>query len=356
MLIAPLDWGLGHATRCIPVIRHLQQQQVDVIVAAEGKIALILSEAFPGITILPLKGYRIQYSRNKRFFSFKILLQLPKILYSIRRERKWLESVIEQYQISGVISDNRFGLYSNKIPCIFITHQLQIQSGSGFLDSVIQKLNYGFINRFTECWVPDVEGNNNFAGDLSHPGLLPSVPVKYLGILSRFKKLNQPVKYAAAIIISGPEPQRSIFEKIILEQLNGFEKQVVVVRGLPDEKNPMKTENSNLTIFNHLNADELSQIMQQSQVVIARSGYSTVMDLMATGTKSILIPTPGQTEQEYLAQYLSKKQLCIHVSQDAFLLSEALSLALSFEYNFPEKASTNESVIREWIAGLKKDE
>jgi UDP-N-acetylglucosamine transferase subunit ALG13 len=316
---------------------------------------VILSEAFPGISILPLRGYHIQYSRNKRFFSLKILLQLPKILSSIRRERKWLKSVIEQYQISGVISDNRFGLYSNKIPCVFITHQLQIQSGSVLLDSVIQKLNYRFINRFTECWVPDVEDNNNFAGDLSHPRSLPSVPVKYLGILSRFKKINQPVKYAAAFIISGPEPQRSIFEKIIFEQLKGLKKPLVVVRGLPNDKIPLNNENANLTIFNHLNADELSQIMQQSEVVIARSGYSTVMDLMEIQKKSVLVPTPGQTEQEYLAKYLSEKRLCLSVGQDEFLISEALSLASSFDYNFLENAEIKESVISQWLAGLKKD-
>ncbi len=263
--------------------------------------------------------------------------------------------MIEQYQISGVISDNRFGLYSNKIPCVFITHQLQIQSGSVLLDSVIQKLNYRFINRFTECWVPDVEDNNNFAGDLSHPRSLPSVPVKYLGILSRFKKINQPVKYAAAFIISGPEPQRSIFEKIIFEQLKGLKKPLVVVRGLPNDKIPLNNENANLTIFNHLNADELSQIMQQSEVVIARSGYSTVMDLMEIQKKSVLVPTPGQTEQEYLAKYLSEKRLCLSVGQDEFLISEALSLASSFDYNFLENAEIKESVISQWLAGLKKD-
>lgn len=345
---------MGHATRCIPLIRYLLQQQTEVIVAAEGKIALILSEAFPGIRIVPLKGYRIRYSKSRAFFALNIIFQLPKILLAIRNERKWLEKLIEQEQIQAVISDNRFGLHNKKISCVFITHQLHIKTNFVFTDAIVQKLNYHFINRFRECWVPDDEGADNLAGELSHPVSMPSVPVRYLGVLSRFKKVDQLTKYTAAIILSGPEPQRTIFESVILQQLKDVAQPVVMVRGLPEENHLLKKNFPNLTVFNHLNADELSAIMQQSEIVIARSGYSTVMDLAAIQKKSVLVPTPGQTEQEYLARYLFEKKLCVSVSQKDFQLGDALAQAQSFDYKLYSKTGINESVINDWIAGLKR--
>lgn len=350
-----MDWGLGHATRCIPIIFQLQQQQLEVIVAAEGKIALILSEAFPGIRIIPLKGYGIQYSGKKSFFLLKILLQIPKILSVIRFERKWLEKTIKQHQIHAVISDNRYGLYSKKIPCVFITHQLHIKTGFGFLDIILQNLNYRFINRFRECWVPDNNGDDNLAGELSHPKKLPSIPLKYIGTLSRFNIAPEPIQYDVAIILSGPEPQRTIFEKLIFNQLKSIEKRVVMVRGLPDATSSIKNNLTNLTIYNHLSADRLSAIMQQSEIVFARSGYSTIMDLVAIQKKSILIPTPGQTEQEYLASYLSKKRISIYANQYNFDIPNLLKRSASFDFSIFPINTANASVISEWIKEVKKN-
>ena len=278
---------------------------------------------------------------------------MPKLLLAIRHEKKWLKSVIAQYHISAVISDNRFGLYNKSVPCVFITHQLHIKSGFSIIDAIIQKLNYKLVNCFQECWVPDLEGINNLAGELSHPHLLPDVPVKCLGVLSRLTKTNYSEKYVVAIILSGPEPQRTIFEKIILNQIDGLEEPMVLVRGLPDEKTSLKHPHVNLTVFNHLGADALSSIMQQSEVILARSGYSTIMDLMSIGKKSILVPTPGQTEQEYLADYLFKKHLCITVSQEKFRLQETLTRASSFDYHIPENVNYNEAILSKWLKQLK---
>ena len=319
ILISPLDWGLGHATRCIPIIASLIEQNKKVIVAAEGAGMNIIKEAFPNVTFLPLKGYRITYSKKGHWFFIKLMAQLPKILTSVIREKKWVQQAIRQHNIDTIISDNRLGFYSKEVHSVFITHQLGIKTGSSFLDKVVQKINYFFINQFDECWIPDYKGNDNLAGELSHPTVMPKIPTVYIGLLSRFQKKEVSKRYKWAVVLSGPEPQRTIFENIITKQIKNSKDAIVLVRGLP-ENSAVSTINlgENISVYNHLEKDLLSEIMQQSNVVIARSGYSTIMDLMAIAQRAVLVPTPGQTEQEYLAKYLSEKKTFRTVSQSNF--------------------------------------
>lgn len=325
VLVAPLDWGLGHATRCIPIIKMLKDSNAEVLVGAEGSAALLQNREFPNIKILPLKGYRIKYTKSKAFFFFNILLQLPKIARTVTYEKKWLDKIIESEKIDVVISDNRLGLSNKKIPCYFITHQLHIKSGFSYLDKIIQKINYSYINQFKECWVPDLEGDNNYAGELSHPTTLPQVSVTYIGLLSRFQKSDVQKKYKLAIVLSGPEPQRTIFENKIINQLKFINDSVLLVRGLPDEKQPLKALPQNVTWYDHLHAEALSVAMQQSEIVLSRSGYSTIMDLIAIDQQAVLVPTPGQTEQGYLAKYLSEKGLFKSMTQDELDLKKVLN-------------------------------
>lgn len=324
VLVAPLDWGLGHATRCIPIIKKLNDCNAEVLIGAEGSAALLLNQEFPNFEILPLKGYRIKYAKSKSFFFFNILLQLPKIAWAVSYEKKWLNKIIENQKIDVVISDNRLGLSSKKIPCYFITHQLHIKSGNTFLDKIIQKINYSYINQFKECWVPDLENENNYAGELSHPKILPQVPIKYIGLLSRFQKSDVQKKYKLAIVLSGPEPQRTIFENKIVDQLKLIQDSVLMIRGLPDEKQSLKSLTQNITCYNHLHAEALSIAIQQSEVVLSRSGYSTIMDLLAIEQNAVLVATPGQTEQEYLAKYLSEKRIFKTMLQDELDLKKIL--------------------------------
>ncbi len=324
ILIAPLDWGLGHATRCIPIIKELQRRQIEVIIAAEGAIATLLQREFPEIKIIPLKGYNISYGKRKNLFLLKIISQLPKIWKAIQYEKYWLNDMIALHKIEAVISDNRLGFCSKKVPSFFITHQLQIKSGSFFLDKIIRHFNYYFINQFDECWIPDVESADNYAGTLSHPEVFPKIPVKYIGPLSRFKKLTQEKKYKIAIVLSGPEPQRTIFENKIINQLKDVNVSTVIVRGLPNEIQQLSLTNQQVILHNYLDAVELSDLMQQSEIVIARSGYSTIMDLVAIGQQAVLVPTPGQTEQEYLAKYLSEKGLFKTMNQSDFELKNII--------------------------------
>ena len=333
--MAPLDWGLGHSTRCIPIISHLLLLGCKVILASEGSQATLLQHEFPDLTMLPLQGYRIAYTNQKRLFAPKILWQLPKIANSIQKERNWLNDAVSEYQIDLVISDNRFGLYHPSIPTVFITHQLHIKSPVIWAEKLIQKLNYKYIDNFTACWVPDEPGAVNIAGTLSHPKELPALPVTYLGGISRFlNKENVEIKYKLLVVISGPEPQRTLLEEKILKDLKDYHEPVLLVRGLPGSKEVVHNFNQ-VTIENHLPAYEMEKAFTQSEWIISRSGYTTVMDLLKLRKRSILIPTPGQTEQEYLARHLHKQKWCLHIDQEKFELEAAIEKAKKFPYQLP---------------------
>jgi len=342
LLVVPLDWGLGHATRCVPVIRDLLDSHCEVWLAGEGAQEKLLREEFPSLPFLPLKGYRIKYAKTG--FTGKILLQAPSILKSIKDENKWLKEQVIKYGFEALISDNRYGLYHEDILSVFITHQLYIKSSLGkWSERILQKWNYKFINRFNECWVPDEESENNLGGELSHPVKLPSIPTKYIGPLSRFvrqpadsfgekKNINE-IKDHVLIILSGPEPQRTILENKVVDQIVNYPATATIVRGLPGEKNIIPSTNT-IHFYNHLSSEELNREAMKAEFIISRSGYSTIMDIAALQKKSILIPTPGQTEQEYLADHLMKKQLVFCIKQTNFSLLENIQEANRFEYHF----------------------
>jgi uncharacterized protein (TIGR00661 family) len=327
-----LDWGLGHATRCIPIIKALLEKGFEVLIATDGLQQSLLQEEFPQLKFLPLKGYRVTYSKNKWLFPFKIFVQVPKILLAIKNENQWLNRIVDSHHIDIVISDNRFGLHHKKIKSIFITHQLTIKAPFLLLEKWLQKINYYFINQFTSCCVPDIKGEINVAGILSHPVLLPKIPVHYIGLLSRFEKMD-PVqkKYDYCIVLSGPEPQRTLFENIIVKDINNLEGKILLVRGKPGSDTLLKL-NDNIAIANHLSGNLLQQAFLQSEMIICRSGYTTVMELLSLQKKSILVPTPGQTEQEYLAQILMQQQIGFSVQQHVFELLTVIKEARSFLY------------------------
>ena len=333
ILVAPLDWGLGHTTRCIPIINALLKSGCTIWLAGEGEQVVLLSKEYPQLPILKLRGYRIKYATSGMIG--KILWQVPKILKSIRDENKWLKEQVEINKFDFVISDNRYGLYHAKVYSIFITHQLLIKTPFGkWSEKILQHWNYKFINRFSECWIPDEEGENNFAGSLSHPQKLPKIPVKYIGVLSRYKQTSvEEKKDHLLVVLSGPEPQRSQLEKIILEQIAHYKGTVTVVRGLPSS-NEVLPSSKDIVFYNHLPAELMNEEMARAEFVISRSGYSTIMDITAMKKKSILIPTPGQTEQEYLASYLMKRKFAYCVSQKKFSLQQSIEKAKTFQYIF----------------------
>jgi UDP-N-acetylglucosamine transferase subunit ALG13 len=352
VLIAPLDWGLGHATRCIPIISFLLSQKITVIIAAEGATALILKEAFPNCLMLPLRGYRIRYSSSGKWFSLKLATQLPKIFFAARYEKKWLKQIVKQYQINGIISDNRLGLSHKHLPSVFITHQLQIQTGQRWLDRFVQRINYSYINQFNSCWVPDLETQNNYAGLLSHPTKMPNIPVHYLGVLSRLEFKESDIKYRVCFLLSGPEPQRTILETALMAQLKNLDGPLLMVRGLPNEKELPSSSHAQLTIYNHQNSTMLNELISQSELVVCRSGYSSVMDLIACHKKAILIPTPGQTEQIYLAKHLEEKGLFVSALQSNVNLPDLIRKALAMQLPKRNQLNWNRSIVNDWIKSI----
>ena len=334
LLVAPLDWGLGHATRCVPVIRDLLNNDCEVWLAGEKAQEKLLREEFPSLPFLPLKGYRIKYGKSG--LTGKILLQVPSILRSIKEENKWLKQQVSNHGFDAVISDNRYGLYNEKVFSVLITHQLNIKTPLGkWSEKILQQWNYKLINKFNECWIPDDEGENNLAGELSHPVKLPSIPVKYIGPLSRFTSFSPSgdggIKGHLLIILSGPEPQRTILENKVIDQIVNYPATATIVRGLPGEKNIIPSTNT-IHFYNHLSTDELNTEAVKAEFIISRSGYSTIMDIACVQKKSILIPTPGQTEQEYLADHLRKKQFAFCIDQEGFSLLKTIEEARNFEY------------------------
>ena len=220
VLIAPLDWGLGHATRCIPIVQELITNNCNVLLAGEGKVEALLKREFPQVKFLKLGGYNITYGKDRWVAVGKLLLQIPKIIKVMDEEHNWLNGIIKAHKINAVISDNRYGLFSENIYSVFITHQLRIKTSLGnATDNLLQKLNYKYVNAFDECWVPDVATIPNLAADLSHPLKSPVVPVHYLGALSRMKNGSVNDEQHILILLSGPEPQRTIIEVLLLEQL-----------------------------------------------------------------------------------------------------------------------------------------
>lgn len=333
-MIAPLDWGLGHATRCIPLISYLHELGWELSLAAEGNIAALLTKEFPTLRVIPLKGYRITYPNKGALFIPKILLQVPKIIHSIKHEHQWLDHLLDNNHFDLVISDNRYGLYTTKTRTVFITHQLGIISGFGGLgDVLLRTMLNRWINRFNTCWIPDAAGNLNIGGKLSHPISMPK-QCAFIGPLSRLN--NPPVleENQLLVLLSGPEPQRTILEKKLIDQLSKIDEEVIFVRGLPSEAASMHNM-GRIRFENHLDANRLSEMLSTVKLVICRSGYSSVMDLLKLKKKAILIPTPGQTEQVYLAKHLGALRWFVVQEQSQLDLGKGIAAALSQKIEYP---------------------
>ncbi|MCL2260036.1 MAG: hypothetical protein FWC15_01620 [Fibromonadales bacterium] len=298
IIISPLDWGLGHATRCVPIIRSYLKQGAEVEIASALSHKKFFAQEFPNLIWHEAPAYNIKYPKYGWAMPFWILKQLPLIYNVMREENKWLADLCEKQKYTLIISDNRFGFFNKKIKSIYITHQLRIAMP---FEKLGEKWHKGIMKNFDEIWVPDYEKFPGLAGKLSHPSYTDK-RIKYIGPLSRL--LSEPEfpefkKFDILALISGPEPHRSFFEEYAIKYLTEHSGAHCLVRGLPGE---VEVPSLPFPIFNHLPADELSEKILASRTVLCRSGYSTVMDLHLLKAKAIFVPTPGQTEQIYLAK------------------------------------------------------
>ena len=340
--ISPLDWGLGHATRCISLMYALESLNYKVYIATDGKHEAILREAVPNATFLHLKGYRVWYTRSRALLIPGIIVQIPKIIASVVHEYFWLKRVAKKHKFDLIISDNRFGFFHKQIKSVFITHQLALQTPFAWSTRLNQIITYTFINKYAACWVADMLPPNNISGILANPKHVPNTRLWYMNCLSRL--INEKDENSSSTInantnlflgiVSGPEPQRTLLENILWEEGNKIDEKFVVIAGLPDEKNHhQKTNKGNL--YHHLNGAALKKEILNAQFIICRGGYTTLMELIPFQKKLILIPTPGQTEQEYLGKYWEQKKWAVCFSQSEFNVNDAIKKAQEFEYQTP---------------------
>ncbi|MCB9190983.1 MAG: glycosyltransferase [Flavobacteriales bacterium] len=345
ILIAPLDWGLGHATRCIPIIRHLLDIRQHPVIAASGRPLSLLKAEFPEVESVDFEGYNISYPQGSGM-AWKMFRSTPQILKRIKEEGSELDGLITKLKLDAVISDNRFGLYSDRIPCVYMTHQVMIKAP--FFETTLYRMHMNYMRKFNHVWIPDFE-NDGLSGDLAHKYPKP-FNGQYIGPLSRFSALNSEEKTDVLVLISGPEPQRTRFENLVLEQLKGFEGNVTAVVGTPDKEFD-RTE-GNMRVVSHLNAEQLQQEIASAKLIVSRSGYSTIMDLAAMGKKAVFVSTPGQTEQEYLAKLFDGKGIHLAVKQSDLHLMEAMERSKTYCGFQPRKMDEFKPVIDAFITSL----
>lgn len=346
ILMAPLDWGLGHATRCIPIVQELLRQNTEVIIASSGHAALLLKGQFPELKHFSLPGYHPVYPTNNSMV-LKMAQQLPAFAAAIRKENQLVRELVTQQKVQVVISDNRYGCYAANTKNIFITHQLHLLMPDywKWIEPGVNQLNHRLIRKFDECWIP--AENEELIPELLKGS--ETLSTRFIGYLSRLSAAPSPKKYELVAMVSGPPPQRAIFAELLQQQLLKMNLKALLVMGEPDTAKTNRQMN-HLEMINYLDTDGVQDAMAQTDLVITRSGYSSVMDLMKLGKRAILVPTPGQTEQEYLAVALRQKKLAYSIPQNEFDLEKAITEVENYKgfQNF----DWHENKLKEAIASL----
>ncbi|GAA4464265.1 glycosyltransferase [Nemorincola caseinilytica] len=344
----------------MPLIGHILEKGHMPVFAGNRAQQSIVSEAYgKDVPLLPLQGYDITYSPLNRVAQAGLLLQIPRVLRTIRQEHQWLQEVVRDHKIGGIIADNRYGLYHATVPAVIMTHQLHVLSGMGSVaDGLVQRMHYRYLQRFGDVWVADTAGGHSLAGMLAQPEVLPK-NTKYIGLLSRFANGNNvPTDTSTAdtllVLLSGPEPQRSMLSQVLWRQAAGYEGRVIFAEGSDKAARPADIP-PHITWHARLAGSVLEEAMRAARLVVCRSGYSTLMDLAAIGKRAILIPTPGQTEQEYLGRRMHEQGIHHTMPQNGFDLGMAVKAAGHLHgYNaIPATAfAAYRHVLDEWLATL----
>jgi len=321
ILICPLEWGLGHAARMIPIARKLQEMDNNVIIASGEEHLSLFRDEIPGLSYISFPGFKPGYSSFLPQY-LALFFKTPLLLYHIILEHIKLKRFIKNYSIDIIISDNRFGLWNKNTTSVYITHMplIPFPKALKFLEPAGVFLHRIIIKKYSLCFIPDLPGDLNLSGRLSH-GIRHPHNVRYIGILSKFNSsppdLNEnPVDFRHnTVILSGPEPQREILKQKLIAFFKESKSQTVMFEGKP-EKSGVSSRNGSIIFFSHLPTSGMKKVIESSESIIARSGYTTIMELVSLNCSATLIPTPGQTEQEYLADYLSEKAWFYKISQD----------------------------------------
>lgn len=347
ILICPLEWGLGHAARMLPMARKLQTLNNKIFIGSGEKHLDLFRAEMDDITCITFPGFTPSYSR--RFPQYLVmLLQTPRLLYHIISEHHRLKKIIRDYDIDIIISDNRFGLWNNKVKSVYVTHMplIPLPKTLRFLEFTGIILHRFIIRKYKYCFIPDLPGEVNLTGRLSHGIKLPA-NVRFIGILSRFSSsdnIKKPEKVTPEhniVILSGPEPQRGILKHKLTGLFKETEPGTIFLEGNPG-KETVTTKERNLTYINHLRTQEMGMMLRGSKSIISRSGYTTIMDLVSLNCSALLIPTPGQTEQEYLAEYLAEKGWFSTISQK--MIYEGIQLPTT-DANWPYEVTEQSDIL-----------
>jgi UDP-N-acetylglucosamine transferase subunit ALG13 len=347
ILFSPLDWGFGHTTRCIPLIRQALIEGAEVVVACNSEQKALLEPEIPAIRFVELEGYRVRYGGSGWATLLRLMYQIPKILIAVNREHSWLRRYLEKNTVSAIISDNRFGFYSAAHRSIFITHQINIRTTTGrLIDAVASRINRSLIQRFTECWIPDTSKAPWLAGALASPALVP-IAVKRIGILSDLQQNSVTrYRYKYLFLLSGPEPQRTIFENIILSMKDKWQPHSILVRGLLSTSTSWQDE----SIIDYAGRSRLNKLICQAEFVVCRSGYTTLMELTSLKKKVITVPTPGQGEQQYLAKHWHASGIAASIAQEDLDWKTLTETASNFNFStVPDTSKEYVQVIRNLV-------
>ena len=346
VLFTPLNWGLGHAMRDMPIIRTLLERGHDVTIAACGNALTALQREFPTCRFIEFEDYPSPYSSG-RFFLPKLSVYFPVLLHAVARERRKTERIISRDRFDLVISDNRLGVCSSHVPSLFITHQLHFHLPPALwpVELIASALNRFHHSKFDRVIVPDnPPGPLSLAGKLSRPDSDSARSRAYFaGILTSIPRQDVPRDLDYLVLISGPEPQRTRLEEILLPMARELDGSSVVLLGSPQRKSKV-TRSGDCTIRTYVTNEEKAKLMNRAKFVICRSGYTTMMELAELGKKAgLFIPTPGQTEQEYLSWYYEQKGWFFSKSQYRLDLPGDISTAREYT-GFPSMPATEENV------------
>ena len=304
LLVAVLDWGMGHATRTLPLIQHAVGEGWHVHIASKGTALSWLqshmaNESTRGHVTFHVKpGPDISYAKRGNFI--KIAGQIPAFVAFVEKERQWTERFATHHQIDAILSDNCYGCATEDIPSVLMSHQLQLPTPK-WLEGPARAVVQRWASRFDALWVPDLApGEHSLSGNLADAAVHENII--YIGVLSRLARHHQPgreKKWARVGMVSGVEPHRSLMEQALRKWMHNTEKPCLLVAGKPG--GGVRTE-GHITTWCDPSDAELASALQGAQTLICRSGYSSQLDLAALQTNAILVPTPGQPEQEFLGR------------------------------------------------------
>jgi len=348
VLVSPLNWGLGHAMRDVPVIRTLLEEGNEVTIAACGNALAALRQEFPSCRFIEFGDYPSPYSAG-RFFLPKLSLYLPILLHAIAREHDTLERIVARERFDLIISDNRLGVYTSRVPCLFITHQVHFHLPFFLwpVELFAARMGRFLYQKYERIIIPDnPPGPLSLAGKLSRPDSeVVRSRAYHAGILTGIPRQDVARDLDYLFLISGPEPQRTRLEEILLPQAGELDGKTVILLGSP-QKPCSGTGPEDCSVRSFVSNSEKAALMNRAKFVVCRSGYTTMMELAELRKAAgLFIPTPGQPEQEYLSWYYHRNGWFHSGSQYRLDLAGEIDAARKFQ-GFPPMPSTDENVRR----------